>query len=142
MQQRDILLDQIEQFGRVMAKIMFGFFDLKAKGDITLAIQTTDQQLKSELDIDIDELIHFTEDELEKYAEEKQLTDNHLDELAKYLYELGEIEQRKNNSQKGRKYFEAAKRLAETAGKISKTYTFERAALKQKIDEMLASPPY
>lgn len=137
MQQRDILLDQIEQFSRVMAKIMFGFLDLKAKGDITLAIQTTDQQLKSELDIDIDELIHFTEDELEKYAEEKQLTDSHLDELAKYLYELGEIEQGKSNSEKGRKYFEAAKRLTETAGKVSKTYTFERATLKQKIDEML-----
>jgi len=35
------------------------------------------------------------------------------------------------------KYFEAAKRLAETAGEISKTYTFERAELEQKIDELL-----
>ena len=35
------------------------------------------------------------------------------------------------------KYFEAAKRLAETAGKISKTYTFERATFKQEINEAL-----
>jgi len=118
---------------------MFGFLDLKAKGDITLAIQTTNQQLKSELDIDIDALINFTTEELENYANEKQLTDNHLDELAKYLYELGEIEQEKNNWQDVHKYFEAAKRLAETAAKVSKTYTFERATFKQKIDEALIS---
>jgi len=139
MQQRDILLDQIEQFSRALAKIMFGFLDLKAKGDITLAIQVTNQQLKSELDIDIDALINFTPEELENYANEMQLTDNHVDELAKYIYELGEIEQEKNNWQDARKYFEAAKRLAEVAAKISKTFTFERAALKQQINEALTS---
>jgi len=139
MQQRDILLDEIQQFSRVLAKLMFGFLDLKAKGDITLAIQTTNQQLKSELDIDIDALINFTEEELENYAEEKQLTDNHLDELAKYLYELGEIEQKKNNLHKARKYFEAAKKLIETTDKISKTYVFERATFKQEINEILTA---
>lgn len=137
MVQRDVLLDQIEQFGRALAKIIFGFLDLKTKGDITLAIQTTNQQLKSELDIDIDELINFTAEELENYVDKKRLTDNQLDELAKYLYALGEIEQEKNKLQDARKYFEAAKKLSETADKISKTYTFERAAFKQKIDEAL-----
>ncbi len=137
MEQRDILLEQIEQVGRVLGKILAAFLDLKAKGDITLAIQTTNQQLKSELDIDISELINFTEKELENYTEEKQLTDNHLDELAKYLYELGEIKQANSNPQDAKKYFETAKKLLETAGKISKTYTFERATFKQKINEIL-----
>jgi len=95
MEQRDILLDEIQQFGRVWGKIFATFLDLKAKGDITLAIQTTNQQLQSELDIDIDELINFTPKELENYAKEKQFADNQLDELAEYLYKLGEIKQGK-----------------------------------------------
>ena len=91
------------------------------------------------MDIDISELINFTEKELESYAIEKQFTDNQLDELAKYLYELGEIEQEKNNPQEALKYFDAAKKLLATADKISQTYSFERAAFKQEIDEILHS---
>lgn len=138
MQQRDIIKDEIEQLGRVLGKIIAHFLHLKAQGNIAIAIQATNAQLQSELDIDIEEIIAFTPEELERYADTKRLTDKHLDELAKYLYELGEIEKEKN-PMNASKYFEAAKRLIITAGKISKTFTFERAELKQKIEDKLAS---
>ena len=56
MEQRDLLKDQIEQLGKVLAKILPDFLGLKSEGQISQGIEITNHRLRSELDIEIEEL--------------------------------------------------------------------------------------
>ncbi|MGK0314471.1 MAG: hypothetical protein ACI86M_000685, partial [Saprospiraceae bacterium] len=89
MQQRDIIKDEIEQLGRALGKLINNFFGLKTVGNVTEAIQITNTELISELDIDIEKMVQFEANELEEYIDSNNLTDIHLDQLASYLFEIG-----------------------------------------------------
>jgi len=133
MEQRDIIKDQIEQLGRVLGKLIANFFALKAEGNVDLAIETTNQQLKSELDLDTAVLANFNAQELEEYVKSKKLTDRHLDKLASYFFEIGNA----NESEDRVKWFVAAKELLNLADSHSDTLTFGRINLKNRIEDEL-----
>ncbi len=89
MQQRDIIKDEIEQMGRALGKVLAEFFALKNKGATSLAIEVTNRDLQSEIDLDINKLAQLNAEEMEAYVNSKILTDHHLDQLANYVFELG-----------------------------------------------------
>lgn len=86
---RDMLKDEIEQIGKVFAKIIGSFFQLKAKGNPALAIEVTNEQFKDELNLNIHHLINLTTDELQLYFDSKRLQAEHLKLLTDYLLEVG-----------------------------------------------------
>ncbi len=134
MQQRDIIKDEIEQLGRALGKVLANFFALKNKGAISLAVEVTNQNLQSEIDLDINKLALLNEKEMEDYVQSKKLTDRHLDQLATYVFEIG-ISKKGNLTGTNRlKWFRTAKRLLELVEKISNTITFERISLKEKVE--------
>lgn len=132
MEHRDLIKEQIEQIGRVLGRLLADFFSMKTEGDLDLAIEETNAQLKSELDLDIDQLIHFSSEDLAKYILERKFRDTDIEKLANYFYEIGQF--RKSNAQPSAPYFKTAQALLAINDSFSKTITFERIALLQKIN--------
>jgi len=85
---RDMLKYEIEQIGKVFAKIVGSFFQLKAKGNPALAIEVTNEQFKDELNLNIHHLINLTVNELQLYFDGKILQVEHLQLLTDYLLEV------------------------------------------------------
>jgi len=137
MEQRDIIKDEIEQLGRVLGKILADFIGLRTKGNVSEAIEITNQRLQTELDLDIDKLMRLESHELEEYVESLKLTDKYLDQLSTYLFEIGIYKKTDENKKDSLKYFKSAKKLLELVDEKSKTITFDRINLKAKIEKEL-----
>ena len=132
MQQRDIIKDEIEQLGRALGKLIANFLGMKTEGKVSEAIKITNAELLSDLDIDINKLVHLDEDELDGYIESINCNDLHLDQLANYLFEVGLHE--KSVGGNSREWFESAMRLTEIVGNKSDTITFARIDLIKNIE--------
>ena len=90
MQQRDILLDQIELAGRVIGKAIALYFDLKSSNDINQAIQETKITLQTQIDLDIDAMLGFRNvSQLQANLTNRYLNADHLDLLSQFLFDVG-----------------------------------------------------
>lgn len=136
MEQRDLIKSQIEQLGRVLGKIFADFLGLKSSGQIEQGIEMTNEQLKSELDIDIDILVGLSKDELKKYLIERKMTIGHFETLAEYIKEIGESNVAYDKN-KAKIYLIKSLELLDLEDEMSKTISFERLNLKSKIENML-----
>lgn len=90
MQRRDLLKDQIEQLGKVLAKMLDSFFNFKSNGQVGLGIQQTEQTLKEELGIDLDKLTRLSNYELKQFLEDRNYTNDHLQQLSELLFEYAQ----------------------------------------------------
>ncbi len=139
MEQRDLLKDQIEQLGRVLGQLIANFLGLKSNGNIDFAIEKTNEQLKSELDIDIELLLGFNSKELEEYVKSKKLIDQYLDDLAGYFFEIGKSKNLSTEKGSRIQWLEKAQELLSLAEKNSTTLTFKRINLKKDIGAELGN---
>jgi hypothetical protein len=90
MKQDDYFLKQIDILGRILGKIVSDLLKLKNKGEIMESIEIITQALKNELDLNLNEILLFNNDEFLKFLqEEKKFNNDHLEKLAEILYILG-----------------------------------------------------
>jgi len=89
---RDMLKDEIEQIGKVFAKIIGCFFQLKAKGNPALAIKIANEQFKDELNINVQRMLKLTNDELQQYFNSRKLQTEHLKLLTDYMLEVAKYQ--------------------------------------------------
>ena len=136
MEQRDLLKDQIEQLGKVLAKILSDFLGLKSNGNVTQGIEISNESLQSELDIDIEKIIALNKTELEEYVRNRKLTESHLELLSEYLKEIG-IAKTKIDKSDAYLCLQKAIELLDIADKISKTMSFDRISKKSEIKNVL-----
>ena len=136
MEQRDLLKDQIEQLGKVLAKILSDFLGLKSTGNVTQGIEISNERFQSELDIDIEKLVTFNKSELKEYLEAHKLTASHLETLSEYLKEIGKVQIEKNSDDAKIKLNKASE-LLDIADEISKTMSFDRINKKNEIKNLL-----
>lgn len=86
MEQRDYLQKQIDQLGQVLGKILSDLLGLKTQGQINEGIELTNQALKKQLDLDIEELISISTDNLINILKtEKNISTENMDKLAELL---------------------------------------------------------
>jgi hypothetical protein len=130
MERRDFLLDQIEQLGKVLGKILEGFFNQKEPDKINEAAKTAEVQLKEQLDIDVKRMLSATESELANYVHQRKLKAEHLDVLANYFNTIAV-----NSS--SLIHYQTALSLLNIADNIAKTTTFERIAFVEKLKESI-----
>jgi hypothetical protein len=136
MEQRDFLKDQIEQMGRVLAKIFSDFLGFRAKGQIFQGIEIMNHRLQSGLDIEIEKLNTFTKNELNNYLQRRQLTAEHIEILSECLKEIGKGEL-KRNKEEAKISLEKAIELLDIADEISNTMSFDRIKKKDEIKNVL-----
>ena len=136
MEQRDLLKDQIEQLGKVLANILSDLLGLKSKGQTSQGIEATNQRLQGELDIDIEKITTLIKKELKDYLKNRHLRAEHLEILSECLKEIGKgkIEENKKDA---KMKLEKAIELLDIADEISKTMSFDRINKKKEIENVL-----
>jgi len=127
MEYRDLLKDEIGQIGKVLAKIISEFTQLKAKSP-TLAIETTSMELKKHLNIDLDAITKLTYDKIKESFHKKNLSPIHIENLSDLLIEIAILKKQKV-------YFTTALTFLDLADEISSTISFERLGKKQRIEK-------
>lgn len=136
MERRDILKDQIEQFGRVLGQLISQFLGLKAEGKILQAIEQTNKNLKSKLDIDIGKIINSDHQELSNYLESRKLHPENLERLIDYLIEIGEYKFELNDKE-GIRIFKRVLEMYQILDTNSNLYSFNRVKKEDKIKSLL-----
>lgn len=136
MERRDLIKDEIEQFGRVLGIIIANFLRLKSKGEVTQGIEISKKELKNELDIDIDKLIDLSEVELKKYLTDHKLTAEHIELIADYLLNIAESNTL-TGKQETKKHLKKVLCLYDMADEFSQTISFDRINKKSKIENIL-----
>lgn len=134
MEQRDYLMVQIEQLGKVLAAILSGFLGLKSKGEVSLGIEITNERLQGELDIDIEKIAALNNMEVKAYLEKRKLRAEHIEGLSDYLKEIGIGETDKT---KASLWLKKAIVLLDIADEISKTLSIDRVNKKRNIEKRL-----
>ena len=98
MEQQDYLKRQIDQLGKVLAKIFSDLLGVKNSGQISIGLEITNQTLKSELNFDIQDLIDIPTDDFINSLKEQNLTDDNLDKLAEILLLIADNRQADNKT--------------------------------------------
>jgi hypothetical protein len=89
MEHDDRLKKQIDQLGKVLGKILADLLQIKNQGDASISIDSVFVTFKTELDLDLEEIIDYPIDQLiTKLKKEKGFTNSNLEILADILYHL------------------------------------------------------
>lgn len=136
MEQRDYLKDQIEQMGKVLAELMGKFMGFKSKGQTSQGIEYVQTELKSQLDIDLDDLLALEKNELKEYLLTKHFSAEHIEQLSDILRNTGEIKL-SDNKDEARDKLEKALQILEIADEISNAASFSRISQKTEIENLL-----
>ncbi len=141
MEERDYFKRQIDLLGKVLGKLLAELIGKKSSGGITDGIEITNQVLKSELDIEIIDLITMSNDEIIDFLKtKKQLNDENLEQIAEIL--MLNIE---TNSENGIKEMDRLNLLQKCLTIYNyiqandKTYSFERNTKIQKIQLLISN---
>ena len=141
MEQEDYLKRQIDQLGRVLGKILADLIGLKTQGQASSSIEATDQALKNELGLNLNDLTSIPPVELINILQaDKKLSTEIVEELAEILFLIAEdIEQNSKANKKKQEFYERSLILYEYADTSGTTYSFDRhlkiANIKNLIDK-------
>jgi hypothetical protein len=127
MEQRDYLMQQIEQLGQVLAQMLAWLLGLRKKGGGSLELEEIVQTYKSELDIDLEELIQIHETDLITLLRRKnEYFETHLDIVADILHETALNYFRHERPEDGKKLLRKAIVILEYLQSSSKNYSIDR----------------
>lgn len=135
MQHRDLLKDQIEQLGKVLAKILAHFLGKSTPADFSTRMDTVSEQLQSELDIELAELLERDKEDLKKYLSDRNLNGDHLDTMSKLLETMG-VQQLDTNREEGLKYLQRALVLISLSDEVSNTLSFDKINRQSRIENL------
>src|SRR5690606_35095203 len=133
MEQQDYLKKQIDQLGKVLAKIFSDLLGLKNNGQFNAGLEITNQTLKNELDFDIQDLLDIpTENFINTLTTQKKLTNENLDKLAEILLLIADNKQGDN-----KKLYEKCLTIYEHLEKSENIYTLDRQWKMNRIKNAL-----
>ena len=135
MQQRDLIMAQIEQLSKVLQKILAKFLGVKPLVDIQERIQDTQKALKEELDIDIEVVLTIKGEELSRYFSLKKLAPQHIELLGDYLAKIAESI--KEMKEKSHQYYYKSLDLYDIVNSNSNEYSLERLEKEKRIKKQL-----
>ena len=136
MERRDLIKDQIEQFGKVLGQIFSEFLGMKSKGRIDEGIEMSNQNFAEKLDLDIEKLLNLSIEESNIYLSELKLNADHIELVTDYLIQIAEHKLGTNNSE-ARKVLIKILQMFEISDNISQTVPFDRMIRVAKIERML-----
>lgn len=138
MQQRDLLKEQIEQLGKVLAKLLANFLDLKEEIPIHTAMEISQRQFKEQLDFDFELVSNLSHQELKTYLETRNLKSNHIETLSEYYLSIGEslleIDQ-----ERAEYVFLFLIRLLDASEEISQSVSFTQITTRSRVEKLIGS---
>lgn len=136
MEQRDFLTKQIEQMGKVLAKLLADLLQLPITDGLEESMAQSTRQLKELLDIDLDELISLNADDLTKYLRQSNFTTELMESLANYLQEIGN-KQLNIKKESAFTSYRTALQLLHSADVISETFSYKREHMKSELQTFI-----
>lgn len=141
MEERDYFKRQIDLLGKVLGKLLVELICKKSSGEITDGIEITNQVLKSELDIEIIDLINISNHEIIDFLKaNKQLNDENLEQIVEIL--ILNIETNSENRIKEIDRLNLLQKCLTIYNYIQandKTFSFERNMKIQKIQLLISN---
>lgn len=139
MEKRDYLIDQIEQLGRALAMIYSKLLGFRNEGKVPESIELTSLSLKTELDLDLDELSAIpTEDFISRMKEDKKFNYANLEILADILLHIADdINSSNPDSKQDLNLYGKSLQVYKYLNERDLTYSFERQAKIERISSIL-----
>ena len=139
MEKRDYLMDQIEQLGQALAMIFSKLMDFRNQGKVPEAIEMTSLSLKSELNLDLDELLAIPTDEfVSRMKEDKKFNYANLELLADILLHIADETASSNpESKQHLNLYDKALKVYKYLNERDLTYSFERQSKIERIEDLL-----
>jgi hypothetical protein len=137
MQQEDYLMRQFNLLGRVLGKMLADLLGLDSDVLVNDGLEITKKTLKTQLDLDIDELCALrTDDFINILLTEKKLDNGNLGQLAEIFYVLAENSE--DTSPMRIALYEKCLAIYEYLDKHETTYSFERNGIIMRIKSILS----
>ncbi len=139
MEKRDYLMDQIEQLGQALAMIYSKLMGFRDQGKVPEAIEMTSLSLKTELNIDLDELSAIPgEDFVIRMKEDKKFNYSNLELLADILLHIAnDIHSSYPDSKQDLNLYDKCLKVYKYLNDRDLTYSFERQAKIERIESLL-----
>jgi hypothetical protein len=132
MERRDMFQDQIEQLGIVLSNMFAKIMGLKGKGASLELIQTVNQDMKKELDID--DLLGINTDDFVLILEKKMsFNEDNLEKLANNLFLVAS----EFDNAISTNIYQKCYKIYELIDQKSLTYSHERLHKMQQIKKVL-----
>ena len=132
---QDYLKKQIDQLGKVMAKLFADLMGLKSDFRITEAEELVNTVFEKELGFNFDEIVKQKNENLIQFLSvEKKFSQETLEDIANIIFELGITLDDKN---KQANYFQKAILLFEHLNTERKTFSFDFMVKINKMKELL-----
>lgn len=141
MERRDLLKEQAEQLGKMLALLLNRLLSLRQQEVTEAALQATHQQFASDLHLDIAELVQLPPEEVPDYLDERLFQVEHLDQLVNYLCTAGDLYDELGQLQHQQRYLRTALTVNELADHRSDTYSFARQDQRARIERALQGGP-
>jgi len=135
MERRDLILDQIEQMGLFLQKLLADFVNNKSGNNESNASDLVTNELKNELDFDLKLFLTLSDEEIKKYLLGFKFTEEHLESFSKLLVKMSSLET--NEKLYTIEYLSKALKVLDITDDISSTFSFERNSKKNQIKELL-----
>lgn len=136
MEHRDYLQAQIEEFGRIMGKVIARFMGMQDEVQTVEAAEAAHAQIKQELDLDIIEYLEFDEEAFMTKLKDKKLDPVQIEHLIDYHITLGEALIDSNKSL-ATKHLEKTLLFYQLMDQVSGIYSFDRPQKEGKIRRLL-----
>jgi nitrate reductase NapAB chaperone NapD len=135
MEKRDLILDQIEQMGFFLRKLLADFVTNKLRNNEINTSDLVTNELKNELDFDLKLFLSLANEEIKKNILTFKFTEEHLESFSKLLVKMSALET--NEKLETIEYLSKALKVLDIADDISSTFSFERNSKKNQIKELL-----
>lgn len=137
MEKRDLILDQIEQLGYFLRKMLDTFLDKNSSGNTTDALDFVINEFKSELDFDLLLFVTLNNEEMKNYLLNFKFNEQHLENLSELIKEMSLSKTLDKETSK--QYLKKVLELLDLANEKSNSFSIERNNKKKQIKLLLNS---
>ena len=139
MEKRDYLMDQIELLGQALAVIFSKLMNYRNQRKVPEAIEMTSLSLKTELSLDLDELLAIpTDDFVSRIKEDKRFNYANLELLANILLHIADETASSNpGSIQHPNLYGKALKVYKYLNERDLTYSFKRQSKIERIEGLL-----
>ena len=134
MEQKDYLMNQINEMGRVLGKILADLFRLKIQGKVSDSVQFVNHSLKQKIAFGFDELLELPARKMVDLLQiEQGFNDENLESLADLMHETAELNDLKSDSILSNHLNQRALEILEHLNDYSETFSVTRGNHIRKI---------
>jgi ABC-type proline/glycine betaine transport system ATPase subunit len=138
MEQQDYLKRQIDQMAKVLGKIIADITGLKDQGKVNEGMEIADQTMKSELALDMGDLLKIPKNEfIDTLLNKKQVHYENLEQFAEMLSELADGWLKQDDNEKAKGLYEKTLAIYEYLEETGSAFSFARNMKKQQINSIL-----